>query len=356
MKSAWMLIAVAGLAIVPGGLVAAQESGSSLTPSTPLSNSPTWEALSQLFGGTAAATKPCRDAQMSFNFSTEVEKVPVHGGQRVKRGDLLIKAKDVEVVAAIEQQQVLAENELEIKGAEAQLELANIRFENLKKSGQFSPEEYDQRRIEAQTALLQRDQAKFNKRQQELRLKQLVAQAERYYLTAPFDGIIDEVMVDVGHGVTEQEKVLRIVNTDRIWLDPAPPTTETLELSLKPDSPAWILVDLPGKPVVVQGKVIEVAAVADSVSLRRRVRVEIENKSAWPAGTQAMVRFTAPPSAGEGKWTLVPHNQPVIRGESNQRSFGGYAEASAAPGTKQGEYIHLDYEVELGTFTDSPAR
>jgi RND family efflux transporter MFP subunit len=266
---------------------------------------PLWEQLVAEFGGTPAATKPSRDAQMSFPFSTEVLEVPVKGGERVKRDQLLIRARDSEVRTALDQQRALAQNEWEIKGAEAQLELAEIRFENLKQAGTFSKEEFDQRRIEAKTAAVQLEQARFNKEQQRLRLAQLEAQYERYRLVAPFDGIVDEVTVDVGQGVTEQDKVVRVVDIDRLWLDPMPPTALTLELDLKPGSKAWVMLDLPGKPPVVEGKVIEVSAVADSVSLTRRVRVEIENPKGWPAGTQAVVRFEKPSgqfaSAGGGE-------------------------------------------------------
>lgn len=267
-------------------------------PMRPVAGSTEWESASRAFGGTAAATKPSRDSQMSFPTATEVLEIPVKGGQRVKRGELLIRARDAEIVAAIDQQRALAENNKEIEGAEAQLELAEIRFENLKKAGEFSKEEFDQRRIEAKTARVQRDQAIFNKEQQRLRLAQLEAQYERYRLVAPFDGVVDEITVDAGQGVTEQDKVLRIVNTDRLWLDPAPPTAQTLDLNIQPGSRAWVLVDLPGKPQLVEGRVIEVSAVADSVSLTRRVRVEIENPKGWPAGTQAMVRFEKPAMAG----------------------------------------------------------
>jgi len=256
--------------------------------------SPAWEQTAAEFAGTPTATKPSRDAEMRFPTSSEVAEIPVKGGQRVKTGDLLVRARDTEVKAAMEQQRALAQNDLEISGAEAQLELANIRFENLKKSQSYSPEEYDQRRIEARTSIVQRDQAVFNKDQQRLRLAQLEAQYERYRLIAPFDGIVEEVFVDLGQGVTEQDKVVRLVHIDRLWLDPTPPTVLTIEQDLKPGSKAWVLVDLPGKPQLVEGKVLEVSPVADSVSLTRRVRVEIENPKGWPAGTQAVVRFTAP--------------------------------------------------------------
>lgn len=267
---------------------------------TPVSQD--WERFAAEFGGTPAATRPSRDAQMSFSFSTEIVEVPVKGGQRVKKGDLLVRARDAEVITAIDQQRALAANTLEIEGAGKQADLAKIRFENLKNAGAFSPQEYDERRIEADIAAVQHEQAKFNKDQQGLRLAQLEAQYERYRLVAPFDGIVDEVTVDVGQGVTEQDKVVRVVDIDRLWLDPTPPTALTLELDLKPGSPAWVLVDLPGRPRLVEGKVLEISAVADAVSLTRRVRVEIENPQGWPAGTQAVVRFTRPP---EGQWALA---------------------------------------------------
>ena len=95
-------------------------------------------------------------------------------------------------------------------------------------------------------------------------------------------------------GCTEQEKVLRMVNTDKLWLDPYAPTYETIRLGLKEGSPAWVLIDMPDAPKLVRGKVLYVSPVADSVSQTRRVRVEIDNPQAWPAGTQAQVRFTEP--------------------------------------------------------------
>jgi HlyD family secretion protein len=279
-----------------------------------------WEALVREFGGTPTATEPSRDAKMSFPISTEILEIPVIGGQRVKQGDVLIRARDAEVKTALDQQRALAESDLEVQGATAQLELADIRFQNLKDAGAFSKEEFDQRRIEAQTAAVQREQALFNKEQQRLRLAQLEAQYERYRLTAPFDGVVEEVQVDVGQGVTEQDKVLRVVNIDKMRLNPTPKTTETLTLRLAPGSRAWVLIDLPGKPALVEGKVIEVSPVADQVSLTRRVRVEIDNPRAWPPGTQAVVRFTEP--AGE-RWAgfAVP-GEPRTAGSRVERVIG----------------------------------
>lgn len=279
--------------------------GSAQSPALGDSSPSAWDRACERFTGYKADTKPSNDVVMKFSFSTEVREINVVGGQRVRKLDVLMRARDAEIKAAIEQQRVLADNDLEVQGAEKQLELATFRFNQLKSGGTYSPTEFEELRIQAETARVQRDQAKKNLEQQRYRLDQLKGQYERYYLEAPFDGIIEEVMIQVGQGVTEQDQVLRIVNTEKLWLDPYASTPETIRLNLQEGSPAWVLVDLPDQPLVVKGKVLYVSPVADSVSQTRRVRVEIANPAGWPAGTQARVRFTQP----EGQWESVKTQQ-----------------------------------------------
>lgn len=266
--------------------------------STPALADGEWENIAASFGGSKADTKPSRDAVMQFTFSAEVREINAVGGQNVKKGFVLMRARDADVVAANARQKDLASNELEIQGTEQQLRLAEFKFEQIKASGTYSPTEFEEADIGRKVARVQHEQAKRNKKQQELTLIQAEAQHERYWLEAPFDGIIEEVMVEVGEGVTEQTKVLRIVNTEKMWLDPYADTRETIRLGLKEGSPAWVLIDMPDAPKLVRGKVLYVSPVADSVSQTRRVRVEIENPKGWPAGTQARVKFVEP----SGEW------------------------------------------------------
>lgn len=299
-----LLIGCAAVCAVASGLCLESSRAESPQPVDVQAPSPRWEAIAEAFGGVKSETRPSRDATMSFAFATEVREVLVKGGQRVKRDEPLMRARDNEVVAAMAQQRSLAENELEIHGASAALELAEFRFEQLKRGGNFTPSEFEELRIQAMTARIQRDLAIFNREQQQHRLKQLEAQAERFLLTAPFDGVVSQVLVDVGQGVNEQQKVVRIVNTDQLWLDAWAGTEETMRLSLKDGAKAWVLVDVPDRPVVAEGRVIEVDPVADPVSQTRRIRVEIDNVAGWPAGTQARVRLAGPPPAG-GNWAML---------------------------------------------------
>ncbi len=260
------------------------------------SNSSKWEDLGRAFGGSNSTAKidPCRDVIMRFVFATEVAEVAVKGGDRVSKGQLLARARDADIVAAIEQQKLLGASELEIQGSKANAELAAFRLEQLKIGKVFTPEDFERAKAEAITTRVQHEQAILNFKTQKTRLDQLLGQYERYRLEAPFDGIVENVMIEVGKGVSENIDVLRVVNTDQLWLDAYPDTEQTLRLGLTTGSPAWVLINLPDRPALVEGKVLYVSPAADYVGQTRRVRVEIPNPLKLPAGLQGAVRFTAP--------------------------------------------------------------
>lgn len=261
-----------------------------------------WRQAAARFGGVETFTKPSRDVTMRFSFPTEIREVAVVGGQRVKAGELLIRARDAEIKAALDAQKLRASTDLEVKAAEANFELAKFRYNNLldaSRRGSGTPTELEERRIEQRQAELTLDQARVRFEEAQLTLAQAEGRYESYRLDAPFDGIVEEVMVDVGQGVNEQTPAIRVVNTEKLWLDAFPRTAETVDLGLKEGSPAWVLLDLHGGGRLAEGKVLYVSPVADSVSLTRRVRVEIANPAGLPAGTQALVRFTPPT---EGDW------------------------------------------------------
>lgn len=256
-----------------------------------------WETLSASFGGVATNTKPSRDVLMRFGQPTEIREIPVKAGQRVKAGELLMKARDSEFLPALEQQKQRSESELEIKAAAADLELAEFRFRNqqaAKDKSAFSEIEYEEARINLATKRIQLDQAKFNHDQEKLRYDQAKGQYERLRLEAPFDGIVEQVIGELGQGVNEQTDVIRVVDVSRLWLEAYAPVEQTIDLKLETGSQAWVLLDVRGEIKVVPGKVLHASPVADSVSGLRRVRVEISNEEALPAGLRARVRFIAP--------------------------------------------------------------
>ena len=297
--------ATAAALCVSAGTLAAVQPGTGAGGTAALSGeSSEWRDLAARFGGVETDTRPSRDVVMRFSFATEVREVLVVGGQRVKAGEVMIRARDADVRAQLEQAKLRADNELEVRAAETAVELAQFRFTNAeaaKGREAYSAAEFEERRIELKQAQIQLEQARMRLQEQRITRDQAEGVYERFRLEAPFDGIVEEVMVEVGQGANEQMPAIRVVNTDQLWLDAYPRTIETQDLNLKQGSAAWVLLSLPGGAKLAEGRVLYVSPVADSVSQRRRVRVEINNPGGHPAGTPAMVRFTPP----EGEWTRL---------------------------------------------------
>lgn len=260
------------------------------------------EAGAASFGGIKAVTKASRDSMLSFTFPVEIGKVEVKGGQKVKKGDLLIQGRDDESRLQRDLQKTIAESDLDIQHAQAELDQAQVEFEAQatlrdRKTG-GAPIEYERARTVVTIKKVALEIAKLQAVQQKLQLGVRQAQVDRYSLRAPFDGVIDNVLVEVGEVKKETEPILKIVATDPIRMDVNTPTDQTLTLGLKPGDKAWVVLDLPGEPAVLEGRVVEVGAEANFAGQSRRVRVEVTNSGEWPVGPAAWVRFTPP----EGEW------------------------------------------------------
>jgi len=256
-----------------------------------------WESRGSQFGGDEWITRPSRDSAMGFTLSIEVAELLVRPGDRVKTGQLMIRGRDNEILASLAVQKSAAENDTEVKTARVNLELAQSRFTAVEKvmaKDAGTSAEFDERRVQRDGAVIAVEAAQKRLELEVLRFEQLRRQAERYRVEAPFDGIVDTLAAEVGQTVTEQNPIIRIVSVNPLWIDVPVRTGDTILRGLKPGHPAWALLDLPGEPVVLAGKVLYLSAVADSASGTRRVRVEIANPDLWPAGTRARVRFDDP--------------------------------------------------------------
>jgi RND family efflux transporter MFP subunit len=255
------------------------------------------------FGGVEAKVVASRDATLSFTFPVEIGDVLVRGGQRVKKGDLLIQGRDDEARYQRDLQKTQADSDLDVQKAKVALDQAQVEFDAQKKMKEDKRvgAEIEYQRAEAvlNSKKVELDIAKLQRVLQTQQLQFRQATVDRHAIKAPFDGLIDKVLVEVGEVKKDTEPVLKIVSVDPLWIDVHAPTGETLTLNLKPGDKAWVVLELPGQPSVRVGKVVEVGAEADFAAKTRRIRVELSNPEEWPAGIGAWVRFTQP----EGEWS-----------------------------------------------------
>jgi RND family efflux transporter MFP subunit len=273
------------------------------------------------FAGFKAVTRPSRDAVMGFSISTQVSAVLVRGGQEVTKGTLLVKGDDAEDVVVLELQELRAKTDLPVQRAKASMDLAKLEHERLlelRTKDASSTQEVERARLTFDTAKIDFEYEKVKQTQEVMQVGRLQARVDKLHLTAPFDGTVDNVLVDVGQAVTEQEKVIRVVNVDILHMDVPAPTDDVVTLGMKNGDKAWVLLDVATSPRVMEGKVVEVSPTTDLASRTRRIRVEIENPKGSQrvlAGEPAWVRFTQPPAGVISQVNTAAAVAPVASGK-----------------------------------------
>lgn len=263
-----------------------------------------FDELTESFQGYKCFARPNKDAQMGFSNPNRVTEVLVKSGQRVKKGEILIRGDDAEDIIALDLQKIRAKSKSTVERARAQAELAKLENDKIEKVSQgnaATPQEIDRARLSYAAAKADFETAEVEQLQQEIAVDRLQARVDRARIIAPFDGVVDFVKVDAGQQTNENDKILRVVNVSPLWIDVPALTPETVQLGTRIGDEAWVLMDVAGKPRVMKAKVIELAPTADASSRTRQVRLELANPDRADgtigelvAGEPAWVRFTAP--------------------------------------------------------------
>lgn len=259
-------------------------------------------SCSVAWGQVDAITVASYDLRLAFTVDGKVDQVPVKAGDRVKAGALLMSLVDLEGEAMVLQYTLKANSDLGIRSAKEQLRLAKIEVKAIQalfEQNAATPIELDRAIVKAAIAELEVENAQQQFEEAKLMLTQASSRHAKYKMYAPIDGFIDTLVGREGEGVEALKPVLRLVNTDVLYIDAAVSTS--LTLGMKPGDKAWITLKIQPDAPAVAGKILYMAQVADSASDTRIVRVEMPNPKGLPAGGAVTVYFTDPQAvAAEG--------------------------------------------------------
>lgn len=200
--------------------------------------------------GIQAITAPSADITMSFVKPGIIERALVKEGDEVTEKQLLVQQDSKAVQASLAQKKIDLER-LEWaagRGSATELEVEHARLD----------------------------------------VKVLEITVDDMSLKSPISGTIDKIHVEVGEAVNGLEDVIRVVNTDPLWIDVPVPLAQGR--SFKKGQSAAVL--FPDVDQPTQGKIIYVSTVADAASLTLRVRIEVPNPKKRPAGEHVYVQFT----------------------------------------------------------------
>ena len=240
-----------------------------------------------------AITKPSGDRTLYFVLAGRLSEVPFKDGDVLQAEQIVAYLDDRAERARLAQTQAKSDDLTQIKASEASLAQKKVDLKKLTKAAQMlaaTELEVEHARLDVRIAELSLDLARFEHDQALRQLHESQIRIDQMRLRTPISGIVAKLHVEEGESVNGLEEVMRVVQTDPLWVDASIPITQAA--LIKPGAQLDVTFYAPD-PNTVRGRVIFVSPVADAASSTLTVRLEIPNPGKRPAGEHVQVRCEA---------------------------------------------------------------
>jgi multidrug resistance efflux pump len=246
-----------------------------------------------------AFTKPYKKYPVHFKRMGKVNVVKVKEGDVVKKDDVLMEQDTTEEKAELAILKFDAENEYPVKGAEMKFNLAKLEFEAkdlLFKNDPGRKLERERAKAEMDVAEVQILQAKTELEQKKLKYEQQKTMVNNMTLKADSDGVVQELINDLGSTVDPTRPSLVIVQNNPLIVVVNLPGMGTLQL--KPGETMRVSYD---KKKWLDAKVSFLSPEANAMTRQglRTVHLELPNAEGVPAGLPVYVEVPAKVMAGQ---------------------------------------------------------
>jgi RND family efflux transporter MFP subunit len=240
--------------------------------------------------GIRAITRPSADRILSFVQPGRILEVLFKDGDQVKTGEVLVRLDDRAEQVQLAQLQAQSLDRTQIMASEVSLAQKRVDLQKLEKAASFRAAtelEVEHARLAVTVAELSKVLAEFEHEQNGLKYEEAVIRVENMRLKTPISGTVEQISMEAGESVSSNlEEVVRVVQTDPLWIDANLSIIRAAALKLG----AKVRVAFPAPDAGMrEGTVIYIATVADAGSSTLKLRVEVPNKTRRPAGEHVQV-------------------------------------------------------------------
>jgi RND family efflux transporter MFP subunit len=236
-----------------------------------------------------AFTLPFKEYKVSFPTMGVIKEVRVKEGDLIRKGDVVMKQDDAEDRAELRLLE-LDVNDYPIKAAEAKFRAAEAEFkakDNLNvASGGFSALEVERARAERDVAQIQIEASKQELKQKEAKRDKQTIRVTNMTLLAPTDGVIKELINDIGSNIDPTKPVITVVENNPLLVEVQVPALASLQvkkgekLRVSYDRKTW-----------KDATISFLSPQADAGSGMRMIRLELPNPDGEPSGLQVFVEL-----------------------------------------------------------------
>lgn len=235
-----------------------------------------------------AFTLPYKEYKISFPTMGVIREVKIKEGDAIKKGDVLMVQDDREDKFELKLLD-LDVNEYPIKAAEFKLVAAESEFQakdRLKNNGGGSDLEWERARAERDVAKVQVEASKQELKQKEAKRDKQAAHVNNMTLAAPTDGVVKELINDIGSNVDPTKPVITVVENNPLLVQVQVSALSSLQL--KKGEKLRVSYD---KKNWREAFVSFLSPEADAGSGMRMIRLDLPNPDGDPSGLQIYVEL-----------------------------------------------------------------
>jgi RND family efflux transporter MFP subunit len=273
------------LAVLSAGALAFAQSSST----QPFLSTPTAMATVETEG--VGHTFPSDQAQQRLRGMGVVDEVLVKPGDRVKKGQVLLKEDHRVEDAQLKLYEYVANSDVEIKAAEAKNKQAKVecgRFEELFANGMAAAKiEVEKAKLEVELTQAEIDKARQEKEKAKLQVEYQRAVIQSMELRSAMDGIVERIDAKLGEVVDPQKNAITVVKNTPLWVEFRPKSSVAKEFQVGQE----LEVKYEGEKEMRRAKIIFISPMVDPQSDRHLVRLEMPNPENYPAGLKVSVHL-----------------------------------------------------------------
>jgi RND family efflux transporter MFP subunit len=223
--------------------------------------------------------EPYQDAKVSATVGGTVVAIKAAEGQFVRAGEVVVELDSALEALEVERRKLVAESTAELDAAQSRMETLRLDLEGTRKlqeeTRSVSLDDLRKKELEFRLAEAEHQRLLVSEERERIESRFAEAQLQKRFITAPFDGVIVEKLLEVGEGCSQQQALFRIVDTRKcrlvVHMEQAP------SLKMKPGRQVTLRVQEADGPVTARGTVEFVSPLVDAASGLREVKVVFDN-------------------------------------------------------------------------------
>lgn len=233
-------------------------------------------------------TMPYKEYKVCFPTMGVIHEVKIKEGDSIKKGDVIMVQDDREERAELKLLELDC-NDLPIQAAQKKADVAEVDFEykdKMKKAGEKNHLEWTRAKAEWEVAKVQIEQAKQELKQKEAKRDKQDQHVKNMTLRAETDGIVKELINDIGSNVDPTKPVITVVENNPLLVQVYVPGLASRQLKrgdklrVSYDRVNW-----------KEASVSYLSPEADAGAGTRLIRLELPNPEGDPSGLRAFIEL-----------------------------------------------------------------